>query len=131
MPSESITVTPAISTGSQPVGSVTKPPATPEASPIQRLDSVLREPGERGAEVPKQSVSSQAELEKALSDVQIMMELRDRSVNFILDEESGAEIVRVVDEKSGDVIRQMPSEELLTFMRNLTRMLGTFVSKEA
>jgi len=60
-----------------------------------------------------------------------MMELRDRSVNFILDEESGAEIVRVVDERSGDVIRQMPSEELLTFMRNLTKMLGTFVSKEA
>ena len=50
MPSESITVTSAISTGSQPVGFVTKPPATPEASPIQRLDSVLREPGERGAE---------------------------------------------------------------------------------
>jgi flagellar protein FlaG len=81
--------------------------------------------------VEKSSSEVKEELTKAIADVQIMMELRDRSVNFVLDEESGAEIVRVVDDKSGDVIRQMPTEELLTFMRNLTRMLGTFVNREA
>ena len=75
--------------------------------------------------------SSREDLEKAIEDVQIMMELRNRSVTFSRDEEAGAEVIKVIDSKSGDVIRQMPSEELLTFMRNLTRMLGTFVSKEA
>ena len=131
MPSESVTVTPAISTGSQPIETVKKPPVTPEASPIPKLDSVLRDPAEQSAKVEKSSAEVKEELNKAIADVQIMMELRDRSVNFVLDEESGAEIVRVVDDKSGDVIRQMPTEELLTFMRNLTRMLGTFVNKEA
>jgi uncharacterized FlaG/YvyC family protein len=38
-------------------------------------------------------------------------------------------VVKVVDANSGDVIRQMPAEELLSFMRNLTRMLGTFIDK--
>jgi flagellar protein FlaG len=131
MPSESVTVTPAISTGSQPIETVKKPPVTPEASPIPKLDSVLRDPAEQPVKVEKSSAEVKEELNKAIADVQIMMELRDRSVNFVLDEESGAEIVRVVDDKSGDVIRQMPTEELLTFMRNLTRMLGTFVNKEA
>ncbi|MEK9652523.1 MAG: flagellar protein FlaG [Betaproteobacteria bacterium] len=131
MPSESITVTPAISTGSQPIETVKRPPETPEASPIPRLESVLRDPTEQPAKVEKSSSEVKEELTKAIADVQIMMELRDRSVNFVLDEESGAEIVRVVDDKSGDVIRQMPTEELLTFMRNLTRMLGTFVNREA
>jgi uncharacterized FlaG/YvyC family protein len=42
---------------------------------------------------------------------------------------SGTQVVKVVDANSGDVIRQMPAEELLSFMRNLTRMLGTFIDK--
>jgi flagellar protein FlaG len=58
-----------------------------------------------------------------------MMDLRNRSVEFTTDESSGARVVKVVDSNSGDVIRQMPAEELLSFMRNLTRMLGTFIDK--
>lgn len=125
MPSESISVTPAIPTGSQPVGSVTRPPASPEVSPFSK-DVQPKE-----VQSSESVASSREDLEKAIEDVQIMMELRNRSVTFSRDEEAGAEVIKVIDSKSGDVIRQMPSEELLTFMRNLTRMLGTFVSKEA
>ena len=125
MPSESISVTPAIPTGSQPVGSVTRPPASPEVSPFSK-DAQPKE-----VQSSESVASSREDLEKAIEDVQIMMELRNRSVTFSRDEEPGAEVIKVIDSKSGDVIRQMPSEELLTFMRNLTRMLGTFVSKEA
>ena len=125
MPSESISVTPAIPTGSQPVGSVTRPPASPEVSPFSK-DAQPKE-----VQSSESVASSREDLEKEIEDVQIMMELRNRSVTFSRDEEAGAEVIKVIDSKSGDVIRQMPSEELLTFMRNLTRMLGTFVSKEA
>jgi flagellar protein FlaG len=58
-----------------------------------------------------------------------MMDLRNRSVEFTTDTESGAQVVKVVDSDSGDVIRQIPAEELLSFMRNLTRMLGTFIDE--
>ena len=58
-----------------------------------------------------------------------MMDLRNRSVEFSTDASSGVQVVKVVDSNSGDVIRQMPAEELLSFMRNLTRMLGTFIDK--
>lgn len=125
MPNESISVTPAIPTGSQPVGSVKRPPASPEVSPFSR-DAQPKE-----VQSSESVASNREDLEKAIEDVQIMMELRNRSVTFSRDEEAGAEVIKVIDSKSGDVIRQMPSEELLTFMRNLTRMLGTFVSKEA
>ena len=57
------------------------------------------------------------------------MDLRNRSVEFSTDASSGVQVVKVVDSNSGDVIRQMPAEELLSFMRNLTRMLGTFIDK--
>jgi flagellar protein FlaG len=72
---------------------------------------------------------SQQEMDRAVEQVQVMMDLRNRSVEFTTDESSGARVVKVVDGSSGDVIRQMPAEELLSFMRNLTRMLGTFIDK--
>jgi len=75
------------------------------------------------------TVVKEDELAKSLEQIQVMMDLRNRAVEFTTDEVSGAQVVKVVDAKSGDVIRQMPAEELLSFMRNLTRMLGTFIDK--
>lgn len=78
---------------------------------------------------PGQERFSQQEMDRAVEQVQVMMDLRNRSVEFTTDASSGARVVKVVDANSGDVIRQMPAEELLSFMRNLTRMLGTFIDK--
>ena len=66
---------------------------------------------------------------KAIETVEVMMELRERSVKFETDESTGANIIKIVDDKTGDVIRQMPPEELLSFMRNLTKMLGNFLDE--
>ena len=68
---------------------------------------------------------------KAIDQIQVMMDLRNRSVSFTRDQVTGTDIVKVIDDNTGDTIRQMPSEELLTFMRNLTRMLGTFIDEKA
>ena len=76
-----------------------------------------------------QETFSEREMNRAVEQVQVMMDLRNRSVEFTTDEMSGARVVKVVDASSGEVIRQMPAEELLSFMRNLTRMLGTFIDK--
>ena len=59
-----------------------------------------------------------------------MMELRGRSVQFERDEGAGKDVIKVVDEKTGEIIRQMPTEELLSFMRNLTKMLGSFLDEK-
>ena len=75
------------------------------------------------------TVVKEDELAKSLEQIQVMMDLRNRAVEFTTDEVSGAQVVKVLDANSGDVIRQMPAEELLSFMRNLTRMLGTFIDK--
>ena len=75
------------------------------------------------------TVVKEDELARSLEQIQVMMDLRNRAVEFTTDEVSGAQVVKVVDANSGDVIRQMPAEELLSFMRNLTRMLGTFIDK--
>ena len=83
--------------------------------------------------LPPQEVTpgdySEREINLAIEQVQVMMDLRNRSVEFTTDTESGAQVVKVVDSDSGDVIRQIPAEELLSFMRNLTKMIGTFIDE--
>jgi flagellar protein FlaG len=74
--------------------------------------------------------TSQTELDNSIEQIQVMMDLRNRSVQFTRDDTTGSNVIKVVDTESGDTIRQMPAEELLAFMRNLTRMLGTFVDKQ-
>ena len=94
----------------------------------QQLSRVLAE-----QVLPPQEVTpgsySEREINLAIEQVQVMMDLRNRSVEFTTDTESGAQVVKVVDSDSGDVIRQIPAEELLSFMRNLTRMIGTFIDE--
>ena len=92
---------------------VSQPPTQPVPSVAQADATIVKED----------------ELAKSLEQIQVMMDLRNRAVEFTTDEVSGAQVVKVVDANSGDVIRQMPAEELLSFMRNLTRMLGTFIDK--
>ena len=81
------------------------------------------------AEQASRASFTQQELSRSIEQIQVMMDLRSRAVEFVTDESSGAQVVKVVDTNSGDVIRQMPAEELLSFMRNLTKMLGTFIDQ--
>ena len=105
-------------------GPLTATPAMPK-QPVERVQAERVLPA---AKATSQNVS-QKELDQSIEQIQVMMDLRNRSVEFTTDESSGARVVKVVDSNSGDVIRQMPAEELLSFMRNLTRMLGTFIDK--
>lgn len=116
-----------ITSGAVPNPAVTSmaPRPTTETQPVQSVQAQRVLPTER-ASAPK--ISPQ-ELDKSIEQIQVMMDLRNRAVEFITDETSGAQVVKVVDANSGDVIRQMPAEELLSFMRNLTKMLGTFIDQ--
>ena len=107
-------------------------PAGPlTATPVVQQQTVERVQAERVLPTAKAAAQnvSQKELDQSIEQIQVMMDLRNRSVEFATDESSGARVVKVVNSNSGYVIRQMPAEELLSFMRNLTRMLGTFIDK--
>ena len=83
-------------------------------------------PSTEPSAVEVEQAANRPEIERALEQVQVMMDLRDRSISFQRDNEAGAEVIRITDDSTGEVIRQMPSEELLGFMKNLTKMLGAF-----
>ena len=129
MATETISLNPASSVVTKATESVRRPPASPEVTLIQPTQSISAS-GE-SEQAANESQNIETEVTKAISQIQIMMDLRNRSVSFTRDQETGTDIIKVIDDNTGDTIRQMPSEELLTFMKNLTRMLGTFLDEKA
>jgi len=61
--------------------------------------------------------------EAAMKDIQHFISSQARSVRISKDESSGHMIVQLVDPSSGEVIRTLPSEELLRLARSF-EMLG-------
>jgi flagellar protein FlaG len=53
------------------------------------------------------------------------------NLQFSIDEESGETVVKVVDTETDEVIRQIPSEEMLALARNLQRMEGLLFDGKA
>jgi flagellar protein FlaG len=49
-------------------------------------------------------------------------------LQFYLDKETGRSVIRVLDVESGKVVRQIPSEEVLNFLRELEKRQGPVVS---
>lgn len=77
-----------------------------------------------GKAVPaQQPVSSpdarKKELNNAVKNVYGYVQNITRELNFSVDQELGKTVVTVVDEVSGDVIRQIPSEDMLELSRHL------------
>ncbi|MDR1162213.1 MAG: flagellar protein FlaG [Candidatus Accumulibacter sp.] len=52
-------------------------------------------------------------------------------INFSIDEESGVTVIKIIDRGTKDVIRQIPSEEMLEISRALDRLQGLFIKNKA
>ncbi|MFZ3182954.1 MAG: flagellar protein FlaG [Pseudomonas sp.] len=82
------------------------------------------------AEATAPSVSKE-QLEGAVATIQDFVQSVQRSLNFAVDESSGQVVVKVTDADSGDVIRQIPSEEALNLAENLTEVRSLLFKAEA
>lgn len=89
-----------------------------QINPAQReqLQKILQQI----APTPSSTTEQQPALEELLKPVQQVNEtLRSYGVEFELSQHDGQVITRLVDRESGDVIRQIPSEELLRLIERL------------
>lgn len=52
-------------------------------------------------------------------------------INFTVDQASGVQVVKIVDNQSKQVIRQIPSEEAIQIAQALDKLQGLFVKETA
>ncbi|MEP0177495.1 MAG: flagellar protein FlaG [Paraglaciecola sp.] len=73
---------------------------------------------------------SPEEIEVAVTQISEFVQASSRQLNFSVDEDSNKQVVKVTDAESGDVIRQIPSEEVLKLserLQDLQTEVGTAV----
>ena len=99
MATESISTNPASSVVTKATESVRRPPASPEVTLIQPTQSISASGESEQAVNENQNI--EIEVTKAISQIQIMMDLRNRSVSFTRDQETGTDIIKVIDDNTG------------------------------
>ena len=67
----------------------------------------------------------------AVTDMQDFVQATNHNIQFQLDEDSGRMIVKVTEASTGDVIRQIPSEEAVRLAENLSEIRSLLFSAEA
>jgi flagellar protein FlaG len=81
--------------------------------------------------VAEASQPSREVVAKAAEQLQSFVQSMGRNLSFSVDETSGYNIVRVVNPDTGELIRQLPSEELLKISRDFQRLNNVLVSQSA
>ncbi|MGI3131253.1 flagellar protein FlaG [Halopseudomonas pachastrellae] len=99
--------------------------AAQEGTSAQSVASQTREAVQQPAEVERE------QLQAAVSDIQDFVQSVRRDINFALDDDSGRVVINVTEASSGDVIRQIPSEEALRLAENLTEIRSVLFEAEA
>ncbi len=102
-----------------PAPTVQKPalPASPSGVPAGNSSPVS------GRDLPPpEPPVSRAEVERAAQRLNDLMSETQRSLRFQVDEISGRTVITVLDATTKEVVRQIPSPELLAVMRHLERV---------
>lgn len=77
------------------------------------------------------------ELDDAVAKVESFLKVQNRDLAFTIDENTNRSVVTVKDSKSGDVIRQIPSEEVLKLADRIQELqqdvgdsVGVFINNQ-
>lgn len=79
--------------------------------------------------------TGKAQVEEVVSQLNDYVQIIQRDIAFSVDEDTGKTVVRVTDSESGDLIRQIPSEEVIAISQalaeNLDKMEGVILREQA
>ncbi|MHB1620395.1 MAG: flagellar protein FlaG [Sulfuricella sp.] len=93
-------------------------PAAPLESPVAAV---------KPAAAPPDAVKVKQAIEMINKTIQTL----SRNLEFSVDKESKENVVKVVDTDTGDVIRQIPSEETLQIAKALDQLQGLIIKQKA
>jgi flagellar protein FlaG len=89
----------------------------------EQSKSTISEASNTPAMTPKQ-------LEKVAQQLQDFMGEMNRSLEFLVDKDSGRDVIKVLDKSTGDLVKQYPSEEVLGIISKLSNATGNLIDTE-
>ena len=77
------------------------------------------------------ALPSPSQLQDALKEINKALREQSQGIEFTVDKDSHQTIVKVVDQQTKEVIRQMPSKEAVEIAKALDRMQGLLLKQKA
>lgn len=75
--------------------------------------------------------ASDEQVQQAVDQIQNFTDKAAKNLKFSIDEDTGKTVVKVLDSKTQEVIRQFPSEEAISIARTLDKVQGLLFSDKA
>jgi flagellar protein FlaG len=115
-----------------PVMALSQPTAVsaPARAEARTFDSIGRLPPEPERSSPRDTAPKRdlAELAKELSD---LVQAVRRELQFSVDEDSGRTVIKVIDSQTGELVRQIPPEEVMTLVGRFREQQAGLLREQA
>lgn len=100
--------------------------------PPSHLDETVNVVGAANDPVasPDKQPPSREAVREAMQEMQKSLPAMARNLQFSIDEQTGRTVVKVVDATTSEVIRQFPSEELLSIAQALDKFSGLLLKQK-
>lgn len=95
------------------------------------VDKVSKTSGEDSNLSNGQQGKTKEQVDNALKNINNFFQMSKRTMQFSMNESTGKMVIEIKDEKTGEVIRQIPSEEVLQLEKKLDEVQGLLFSKKA
>lgn len=102
----------------------------PVASEVAKVSAAAIEIPSKAVEAVKETLNPSS-LRQATEKLNQAIRLMASNLQFTIDEETGIDVVKVVDTDTKEVIRQFPSEEILAIARAFDQLQGLLVKDKA
>lgn len=88
---------------------------------------------ENGTVAPQQASRepSREQLDKAVSDLNQSSQMKTQGLEFSIDEDSQRTVVKVIDQETKEVLRQIPTKEALELSKTFDSAKGSLIRQSA
>ena len=83
------------------------------------------------SDVVQENAPAREVVAKAAEQIQSFVKSMGRDLNFSVDQTTGYHVVKVIDPNTGEIVRQLPSKELLDIARSMADLQNVLVSQKA
>lgn len=81
---------------------------------------------------PQPPAPARAQVEQVVHEIkQLLKPMVSNALDFSIDDSTGKTIIRITDSETGEMIRQIPAEEMLDIARSIDRMQGLLLRQKA
>ena len=92
------------------------------------IDTSTKETNE--STIIKKQPTELVNLDELAQKLQDFADQTNTSLEFLVDQDSGRNVIKVIDKTSGDIVKQYPTEEVLSIVAKLSEAPGAFINFE-